>query len=84
MKIPKYIKDHITSNNRLLSQADKHAMIVLDWYDKQLKRLNSNISDIPNEDFSYIKSNYLGNGMISISTIEENLEFLERKESDSK
>lgn len=79
MKIPKYIKDHIEANNRLLAEADKHDAIVVDWYTKQLKRLNINISDVPEEYLSSIKTNALENGVIHLSAIMNNLELLERE-----
>ena len=77
MKIPKYIKEHIEANNKLLAQADKHATIVLKWYDKQLERLNAHVSEIPDEEFYEIQSNWRVNGDIDISAIKENLELLE-------
>lgn len=51
MKIPKYIKEHIETNNKLLSQADKHSQIVLEWYHRRLEQLNADDSEIPDEDF---------------------------------
>ena len=56
MKIPKYIKEHIETNNKLLSQADKHSQIVLEWYHRRLEQLNADDSEIPDEDFSEIKT----------------------------
>ncbi len=77
MKIPGYIKQHIELNNRLLAQADNHSMIVLDWYNKQLEKLNADDSEIPDEEFYEIQSNWRSNGDIDISAIKENLELLE-------
>ena len=77
MKIPGYIKQHIELNNRLLAQADNHSMIVLDWYNKQLEKLNTDDSEIPDEEFYEIQSNWRANGDIDISAIKENLELLE-------
>lgn len=79
MKIPKYIQTHIETNNKLLIQAMKHSEIVLDWYNKQLGKLASGNSEIPDEEFSEIKENSLSNGEISLSAIRENLELLEVK-----
>ena len=78
MKIPKYIKDHIEQNNRLLAQADKHSIIVLEWYNKQMKKLNADDSEIPDEEFYEIQSNWRSNGDIDISAIKENFELLEK------
>lgn len=77
MKIPGYIKQHIELNNRLLAQADNHSMIVLDWYNKQLEKLNTDDSEIPDKEFYEIQSNWRANGDIDISAIKENLELLE-------
>lgn len=77
MKIPGYIKQHIELNNRLLAQADNHSMIVLDWYNKQLEKLNTDDSEILDEEFYEIQSNWRSNGDIDISAIKENLELLE-------
>lgn len=79
MKIPKYIKEHIEINNKLLSQADKHSQIVLEWYHRRLEQLNADDSDIPDEDFSEIKNNWLDSGEINISAIETNLKMLEEE-----
>lgn len=79
MKILKYIEEHIDANNKLLVQADKHSMIVLEWYRKQLEKLKVDDSEIPDEDFSEIKCNWYNNGEISISAIKENLELLEQE-----
>lgn len=77
MKIPGYIKQHIELNNRLLAQADNHSMIVLDWYNKQLEKFYTDDSEIPDEEFYEIQSNWRSNGDIDISAIKENLELLE-------
>lgn len=79
MKIPKYIREHVKANNKLLAQADKHAQIVSEWYDKQLEKLNADASEIP-DDFYEIQSNWRGNGDIDISAIKENLELLEQEQ----
>ena len=79
MKIPKYIKEHIETNNKLLSQADKHSQIVLEWYHRRLEQLNADDAEIPDEDFSEIKNNWLNNGEIDISAIETNLKMLEEE-----
>lgn len=76
MKIPKYIKEHIEANNKLLAQADKHAMTVLKWYDKQLERLNVHASEIP-DDLYEIQNNWQS-GHIDMLAIKENLELLEQ------
>lgn len=52
-------------------------MIVLDWYNKQLEKLNTDDSEIPDEEFYEIQSNWRSNGDIDISAIKENLELLE-------
>lgn len=77
MKIPKYIKEHIEANNKLLAQADKHSMIVIEWYNKQLEKLNADNSEIADEEFYEIQSNWRANGDIDILAINENLELLE-------
>lgn len=77
MKIPKYIREHIEANNKLLAQADKHSEVVKEWYDKQLEKLNADSSEIHDEDFYEIKSNWRDNGDIDISAIQENLRMLE-------
>lgn len=77
MKISKYIKKHIEANNKLLAQADKHSMIVIEWYNKQLDKLNADRSEIPDEEFYEIQSNWRNNGEIDISAIEENFKLLE-------
>lgn len=77
MKIPKYIEEHIQANNRLLERADKHATVVLEWYNKQLEILNADESELPDEEFSEIQTNWRSNGEIDMSAIKENLELLE-------
>ena len=77
MKIPKYIREHIDANNKLLAQADKHSIVVIEWYNKQLEKLNADDSEIPDEEFYEIQSNWRANGDIDISAIKENLELLE-------
>jgi len=72
MEIPKYIKEHIEANNKLLAQADKHSMVVIEWYNRQLERLNADDSEIPDEEFYEIQSNWRANGDIDISAIKEN------------
>ena len=79
MKIPQYIRQHIESNNRLLAQADKHSEVVLEWYNKQLEKLNAEKSNIPDQEFSEIKENTLSNGEISLASIIENFKLLEVK-----
>lgn len=79
MKIPRYIQTHIDVNNRLLAQADKHANIVLEWYNKQLEKLNADISKMSDEDFYDIQGNWRANGDIDASAIEENLSMLEQE-----
>lgn len=79
MNIPKYIQEHIEKNNKLLAQADKHAMIVLDWYNSYLEKLNANESEISDEEFSEIQTNWRANGEIDLSAIKENLELLENE-----
>lgn len=83
MKIPKYIQDHIEKNNRLLAQADKHAMIVSEWYNSQLEKLHADESELSDEEFSEIQTNWRGNGEFDLSAIEENLEMLENEELEN-
>lgn len=80
MKIPKYIRNHIEANNKLLQQADKHAQIVNAWYEKQLELLEADESSLPDEEFSEIQENWLGNGCIDCLAMEMNLELLEQEE----
>lgn len=80
MRIPKYIEDHIEANNKLLSQADKHSMIVIEWYNKQLEKLNADASEISDEDFYEIQSNWRANGDIDVLAIKDNLELLEQEQ----
>lgn len=80
MKIPKYIQEHIEKNNKLLAQADKHAMVVLRWYDSQLEKLNADESEICDEEFNEIQTNWGANGEIDLFAIKENLELLENKD----
>ncbi len=77
MEIPKYIKDHIEANNKLLAQADKYSMVVIEWDNRQLEKLNADDSEVPDEEFCEIQSNWRANGDIDISAIKENLELLE-------
>ena len=79
MKIPNYIKKHIETNNKLLRNADKHAEIVIEWYNKQLEKLNADESEIPTEEFSEIQMNWIGNGEFDLFAIKENLELLEEE-----
>lgn len=79
MKIPKYIREHVKTNNKLLVQTDKYAQIVLEWYDKQLEKLNADAFQIPDEEFNEIQYNWMNNGNIDISAIKENLELLEQE-----
>ena len=79
MRIPKYIQEHIDANSRLLAQADKHAMVVMEWYDRQLERLNADESEIPDEEFAEVQTNWRNNGEIDLSAIRENLELLENE-----
>lgn len=82
MKIPAYIEKHIIANNQLLAQADKHAMIVRKWYEKQLDKLNAENSVLSAAEFSEIQTNWRANGDIDLSVIRENLELLEQKDSE--
>jgi len=77
MEIPKYIKEHIEANNKLLAQTDKHSMVVIEWYNRQLEKLDADDSEIPDEEFYEIQSNWRANGDIDISAIKENLKLLE-------
>lgn len=79
MKIPKYIQEHIDANNKLLAQADKHAMVVTKWYERQLERLNADESEIPVEEFAEVQINWRNNGEIDLSAIKENLELLKNE-----
>lgn len=79
MKIPKYIQEHIEANNKLLAKADKHAMIVLKWYNNQFDRLSADNPEVSDEDLSEIQTNWRGNGEFDLSAIKENLELLENE-----
>lgn len=74
--IPKYILEHIEKNNRLLVQAEKHSEIVNDWYEKQLKKLEAEESEIDEEEFAEIQNNWNGVGTIDSEAIKYNLELL--------
>ena len=80
MNVPQYIKRHIEANNKLLIQASKHDNIVLDWYKKQLEKMNADDLEIPDEEFSEVKNNWEPNGVIDLSAIMENLNMLENEE----
>ena len=80
MDVPQYIKKHIEANNKLLIQASKHADIVLDWYNKQLEKMDADESEIPCEEFIEIKNNWESNGVIDLSAIVENLNMLENED----
>lgn len=82
MKIPAYIEKHILANNQLLARADKHAMIVRKWYEKQLDKMNEKNSEVSVAEFSEIQTNWRANGDIDLSVLRENLELLTQKDSE--
>ena len=82
MKIPKFIQEHIEKNNRLLAQANKHAVVVQDWYINQLKKLDADESELADEEFYDIQTNCMGNGEIFLTSIQENLKLLEDEQKE--
>lgn len=79
MNIPAYIEKHVKANNHLLAKADKHALAVRKWYEKQLEKLNTKKSELPDDEFFEIQTNWRANGDIDLSAIRENLELVEQK-----